>query len=300
VRLRELVSSGRIQRHGKARATWYSLAYKKVNIMESKSPIYEERFVAFVDILGFSDLVKRTKDNEVLRHKVAEALKKVRTFDSPEAGESGLRVHYFSDSLIASTTKTPLGLWHLLLSLDALAWNLLQMDVLVRGGVAVGKIYYEDEIVFGEGIIEAYRLENTVAKFPRIILGCNTFNLAKIYSSEDDPWKAYFDARLLRDKDGVMFLNFLNDMAAGNGFKDNIPNSGELPWVIAGNQVREIIQNRIDTTLDSPEIYAKLEWLARYWNTVVTCGRDSKALAVGGVVLAGETPSGSPLPFRTV
>lgn len=267
--------------------------------MEKTAAAYEERFVAFVDILGFADLVKRAGSSEILRHQITEALKKVRNTKPPEEGESGLRVHYFSDSLIASTNKTAQGLWHLLLSLDALAWNLLQIDVLVRGGVAVGKVYYEDDIVFGEGIIEAYRLENNIAKFPRIVLGRQTYKLAELYASEGDVWEAYFDARLLRDSDGVVFLNFLNDMAAGNCFKNDVPNSGERPWVIVGNQVRGIIQNRIDTTLESPEIYAKAEWMARYWNKVVTCGRDSNSLAVGKVVLAGETPPGSPLPFRT-
>jgi len=265
---------------------------------DQESIIHEDRFVAFVDILGFSDLVKKTKNDQKLRQQVTDALKQVQKFHSPETGESGLRVHYFSDSLIASTTKTAHGLWHLLLSLDSLAWNLLGMDVLVRGGVAVGNIYYEDKIVFGEGVIEAYRLENTIAKFPRIILGRSVYELAKAYANEGGVWSEYVRARLMRDNDGVVFLNFLNDMAAGNFVMDSVPNSGEMPWVVMGNQIRELIQNRINTTLESPDIYAKAEWLAKYWNKVVTRGRDSKVLAVGGITLAGEDNSLSGLPYR--
>ena len=42
--------------------------------------------------------------------------------------------------------------------------------VWVRGGVTVGNILHDDDVVFGPALNRAYELESKVAKFPRIVL----------------------------------------------------------------------------------------------------------------------------------
>ena len=147
---------------------------------------YCERVVGFVDILGFADLVRRADREMELRDQVAEALGQVRRVSSPGEGETDLRAQNFSDSLILSAADTPDGLWHLLLSIDALAWNLLQLGVLIRGGVTIGGMRHEPELVFGVGVNEAYWLESTVAKMPRIVLGARAFDAAERYAREHE------------------------------------------------------------------------------------------------------------------
>lgn len=48
--------------------------------------------------------------------------------------------------------------------------ELLLRNILVRGGVAIGDLYHKDNIVFGQGLIEAYRIESEIAEYPRIVL----------------------------------------------------------------------------------------------------------------------------------
>jgi hypothetical protein len=170
---------------------------KSQDMPRSTNPTNTDRVVGFIDILGFADLVRHADRDPALRNEIIEALGKVRSIAAPGIGSTDLRTQNFSDSLILSARNTTDGLWHLLLSMDALAWNLLQIGVLVRGGVTIGGMHHDEQIVFGVGVNEAYRLESTVAKMPRIVLGTRAIQAAIEYAKLDGIWEAYRNARLL-------------------------------------------------------------------------------------------------------
>lgn len=261
---------------------------------------YGDRVVGFVDILGFSDLVRRAHSDPPLRAQIVEALGQVRMVSSPNNGETDLRTQSFSDSLILSAVDTPAGLWHVLLSIDSLAWNLLQLGVLIRGGVTIGGVQHEPEIVFGVGVSDAYRLESTIAKMPRIVLGARAFDAAERYALEHEVWATYRNARLLRDRDGVWFLNYLTELGCFNRQDPNNPDMLRHPLCERGRSIQHIIQSKLDRTLDQPDVYAKVEWFARYWNAEVATHPNADAEPViGSIRLAGMEPRTTPLPFRS-
>lgn len=262
---------------------------------------YCDRVVGFVDILGFADLVRRADREPELRDHIAEALGNVRRVSPPTEGKTDLRSQNFSDSLILSAADTPDGFWHLLLSIDALAWNLLQLGVLIRGGVTIGGMRHEPDIVFGVGVNEAYRLESTVAKMPRIVLGARAFDAAERYARQHEVWATYRSARLLRDRDGVWFLNYLTELGCFNRQDPRNPDMLSHPFCELGRSIRSIIQSKLDRTLDQPDVYAKVEWFARYWNAEVATHPDPDAEPViGPIRLAGMGTRVVPLPFRSV
>lgn len=260
---------------------------------------YEERFVAFIDILGFGDWVSRAHSDPAMRRNIVEALRAARNVASPTGGESGLLLHFFSDSVIASAKPSAVGLWHLLLSVDSLAWNLLQQDVWIRGGVASGGMFVDADIAFGTGINKAYRLESMIAKYPRVVLNGDVLKKVADYAAQFDWASAYASSRIHRDADGVYFLNYLNEVSAANGMKSASSHGAEnLVWITRGQGIRDDLQHRIDATVESPEIYAKAKWMAEYWNRVVVRDRQEGDLYLGRVKLAGEKPPPTPLPFR--
>jgi hypothetical protein len=60
-----------------------------------------------------------------------------------------------------------------------------------------------------------------------------------------------------------------------------------------------MLQNMLDDAVDRPEIYAKVEWFARYWNAeVATPVHDSIPAIIGSIRLAGDEERGPILPFR--
>ena len=267
---------------------------------QSEGDGYEQKVVGFVDILGFAELVQRADCDSELRAKVMQALEQVRA--ATELGrptEIEFQAQYFSDSLIVSSQHSPKGLWHLLLSLDALAWNLLQQNILVRGAVTIGGIFHDERLVFGVGVNKAYHLESNVAKVPRIILGQDAFAAVENFAANGSTWATYRDSRIRRDSDGVYFLNFLCELGCFNRQESTDPNAIDHPLEITGRSIQSILQQSIDTTLDRPDIYAKIEWLARYWNDEVASDPNHAPQAkLGPITLAGITPGGQTLPFR--
>lgn len=98
---------------------------------------YRERYVAFLDLLGFKVLVEHAETDQIERERLTEALDRLRRTlcNNPAIG---MRFTYFSDCIIVTAERSPRGLWELLTSLSTLTCNLLQHNVLVRGGMTLG------------------------------------------------------------------------------------------------------------------------------------------------------------------
>lgn len=249
---------------------------------------YEERVVAFVDILGFGTLVAKADKDPSLRLKIYEALRNVSTFTVPSVKGTEFRAQNFSDSLIISAANTGDGLWHVLFSLSDLTLNLLEIGVLVRGGVTIGGVHHDDEVVFGMGVNEAYRLESTIAKSPRVILSARALQAAEDYAAQGEVWKAYRESRLRRDRDGVWFLNFFCELGS---FSRQGGMNSDHPLYRQGMELFEIIQGLVTDTVDQPHVYEKLSWLASFWNNEVGRGFAKYIQPIlPRVVLAGDEP----------
>ncbi|TXH33127.1 MAG: hypothetical protein E6Q98_22995 [Rhodospirillaceae bacterium] len=240
---------------------------------------YENRVVAFVDILGFKGLVEEADKNEEKRTALIEVLGNINDVSLPwkTDGTTDLQTQNFSDSLILSARNDSQGLWHILFVLDHLAGKLLRMGVLVRGGVTIGPMYHDDKIVFGRGVNKAYALESTIAKYPRVILGASAKKAAERYASEDEVADALHHARIVRDRDGVWYLNYLLMLATYNS-QGPVDEAAKRHTLFKdGCKIQKIIQSRIDEMIEAPDVYAKWEWLAQYWNnTVAKLGEDGR------------------------
>jgi hypothetical protein len=73
---------------------------------------YEERYVAFLDLLGFKRQVEIAESDPTERNKVHEILVLVRD----TLGENpylSFRRNYFSDCIVLSIKRTPEGLWEM-------------------------------------------------------------------------------------------------------------------------------------------------------------------------------------------
>ncbi|WP_370153676.1 hypothetical protein [Ferrovibrio sp.] len=256
---------------------------------------YLQRVVAFVDILGFGALVKRADGDPTLRERIFGVLQNVHAFAAPTESNTDFKAQNFSDSLIISATNTADGLWHVLFSLSDLAINLLEIGVVVRGGVTVGGIHHDGDVVFGLGVNEAYRLESTIAAVPRIVLGATALSAANQYATQHEIWGTYRSSRLLRDRDGVWFLNIFCELGI---FSRQGGMLEEHPLYQRGTVIREAIQAQIDSTIDQPDVYEKLRWLASYWNREVGQGMAKFIQPMlPGVTLAGDELRQRPLPF---
>ena len=166
---------------------------------------YSERYVAFVDILGFSEIVRQSDSDKTPKRydALVKTLSEIGTRESSADEIIGVDFQFqsFSDSIVLSTTANPTGLIYLLSTIIELSIRLLRNGLLLRGGMAKGKLHHNGGVMFGPAFLEAYRIENMIAKYPRIILSKEAYEDYRIMK----PALRYPD--VLLDDDGPPYLH---------------------------------------------------------------------------------------------
>src|SRR5215469_15696248 len=133
--------------------------------------MYTERYVAFADILGFSDIVKMSaQDSSPRRYDaLVKALAEAGSHHPGLNESDDIQFQTFSDSIVMSSASTPTGLIHILASMADLSIRLLRDGLLIRGAIAKGSLHHKQSIMFGPAFLEAYSIESKIANYPRLL-----------------------------------------------------------------------------------------------------------------------------------
>lgn len=172
--------------------------------MQQNLPIYENRILAFVDILGFKNMVQVSASNFEEQVRLMKAMNIIHSYKSlndkgPDGGlrKYGVQVTTFSDSAILSyPISFDGGLFHVLLDLIHLQIDLACLGIFIRGGVSIGPAHHDEFNAFGPAMVDAYELESKIAKYPRIILSGQTISSGIAASKRH---RNPFDMSLLND-----------------------------------------------------------------------------------------------------
>lgn len=105
---------------------------------------YKTKFVAFIDLLGFKHSIEQSALEEKRQRKVAFAISTLQT-TACKNDEHDIALTGFSDNLVISADVTALGLDSMLRMIGQIARNLLQEDILIRGGVSLGAIHHDGD-----------------------------------------------------------------------------------------------------------------------------------------------------------
>ena len=227
---------------------------------------YSERYVAFVDILGFSEIVKKTDREENLARYDA-LLKILSEIGSRENNVEGLpgadlQFQSFSDSIVISCNRTMTGLLNLLASINDLALKLLASGLLMRGGIATGRLHHDHVVMFGPAFLDAYFIETMIAKYPRVILRRETYDdFSKVKSALLFP-----EVRLADD--GPPYLHIFSQFVRLNEAPQT-PETLGSDDMFAATTCQKVIQSLLNDSIHNPNHYEKLRWLAIYWNGTV-------------------------------
>ncbi|QHJ72278.1 hypothetical protein [Planococcus halotolerans] len=163
-------------------------------------------FVAFIDLLGFSDMVKKDLEAPLGTQKYMDKLYRIHK-KTLELNKStlDLQLVQFSDSIVLATKFDKSNFPLFLNIISEYQYNLLQEGILVRGGITYGKHFYNDGFMYSLGLIEAYHLESKVARFPRIIVSKDLIEL--LYEDQMN----LSDLGLLQEYDGHYFVDYLEN-----------------------------------------------------------------------------------------
>lgn len=204
---------------------------------------YEERWVAFIDILGFKEHVKQL-DDEAKRFDLLEAVRRLNSgsgyylYRAETLGfTENLRATTFSDNIVISGSAYELQ--YVVEMAGLLCRELLSQGYMARGAIAKGQLCHSSDLVVGVGLVEAYKLENEVASYPRVIIQDSCLDEV-IRESTTFP--------IVEDFDGMHYL----DYAGGHALFSAVQPSKVL--------------EQVDLAFRSNDqkVKAKAHWMKRY------------------------------------
>jgi hypothetical protein len=231
-------------------------------------PSYEQRYCAFVDILGFTDQIRSLRQGSGQFLAVRELLKAVHSPAEQllrKVKNSGLRAQSISDAVAVSTNATREGLSVLCAALINLTMKLLHDGYFIRGAICKGLLYHDEQMVFGEALLRAYSLEDQIVRFPRIMLTSDVVQDAASRLGKDRP------TFVRQAEDGPFFLHVLRRLkisvdAIQMDSKDATSARLNLPYY---GEIAKRMQKRFDESVDNPKHFEKVQWFALYWNKII-------------------------------
>jgi hypothetical protein len=133
-----------------------------------RNPTYERRVVVFCDVLGWRDHIDKASIDPAkigdLRRLILQASRTLKLREQLD-----IRTSTFSDNIVISqalSEKTQALIQQMALLQLAALFN----GFLLRGGITIGDIIHDNEVVYGPGLNRAYEIESTIARYPRVVL----------------------------------------------------------------------------------------------------------------------------------
>ncbi len=139
----------------------------------------QERFMAFIDIMGFQDLVGRNSHEFVLSKLETISgwlthIKEVNKGDLVKIKYPGeeLKPFIFSDSIVIFTTTNTMESARLLLfACNFLFLNSIRNHIPIKGAISYGKVTIDEEksIFFGQPLIDSFILHNQIKYYGLVL-----------------------------------------------------------------------------------------------------------------------------------
>lgn len=257
--------------------------------LKNKELKYERRLIAFIDILGFKDIVKQSETDTSKIELIYSVLEYVKDWEKTEkwdlkfveieesAQYKGVKnfdlrgktnTTTFSDSIVVSVkvdSNVNEMASTLIVNLAYIGAVLLEKGILIRGGLTIGNIIHIDNgTVFGQGLIDAFMLETRSAKFPRIILSDKLLNMLN-YPIESKRNSYPYHQYLNRYRDGCVGFHQLI-------YYQVIESWTEMtPQLLAQSlcKVRKVIVRGLDSSFEKPEVFEKFKWMKEQYNNLI-------------------------------
>ena len=227
---------------------------------------YEERIVAYFDILGFKEKIKEKSAEEIYNILQWPQGYWANRNNQGSPFYKNVRCDFFSDSIIFSITPNPADLnppkifEHILEII--IGW--VNMGVICRGGITQGNIFHKCGKLFGNAMNDAVELEKK-AIYPRVLVKDGVFNSAQDGKRLDYTKKNennYSHSFLKQDGDGQFFIDYFSPLMFENVSEVNKMQEGlkQLDYL---KNLSKIIKAGLAN--QAPRIFDKYLWcLAKY------------------------------------
>jgi hypothetical protein len=195
-----------------------SLWRRKMSDSQATPPKrYSKHLVVWMDILGFSEWIERSKQDESQVARIAGVLDRAMQTASkvnlrPSGGWRRPTIARLLSDTVVVTIENPdfLSLSNVESLVEEFNMGMIQNGCFLRGAVVVGDHYQTDNYLFGPAVLKAIDMEKQLAAWPRIIVHPDVLR----WLAEDvviDDWLRsqleLFDMPM--DRDGLRHINYL-------------------------------------------------------------------------------------------
>ena len=249
---------------------------------DPKSPSLQLTIVCYADILGFRAMtecaLESGKEMDFLRRikrsldEAYDIVRKAKTLDGAVPSIFDMKV--FTDNIVVAYPLRDLNrdLWEpeldtLLMVFAEVQARLASDGYFLRGAIALGNHYQDDDIVYGKALLEAYDLDRSGGP-PRLVIGPSVEPLIarQLSSYGDKSWAPQYKQLLEDPSDERLFVNYLE--VAFKDFPDG-PLDDQLLATHSENVRRALTAYESDS-----RVRAKYEWMAMYHNYVCRAFAD--------------------------
>lgn len=179
---------------------------------------YKEYYIAFIDVLGFKQMVQEKTCKEIVD--IYDSIKAMRTLQKkvekngerisvPLIPSEEIHIKVMSDSVcIYIRADIPESLFELIFICIDFQNRMIELDppILLRGAIAKGELYSSGDILFGPGFVNAYLMEEHNANVPRIIINKNIIDeYNNLFPENKLP-----DNILNRDYDAFYYVEYIS------------------------------------------------------------------------------------------
>ena len=236
-------------------------------IMKNLQPKYENRLVAFIDILGFSNLIQ-ISENEPGRVpwliNILNAIKSNEGIKERFGEDLDVRMEFtaFSDCFVLSSRIPEDPVNTALYQIALICFLLLRSGLFARGAIVEGHLFHRNNIVFGPGMLDAYTKEQKEAIYPRVIVSSNIIKryYREIKVPEVKKIVNKWSSTLLRsDNDNNWYIDTIFSVP----FSLKNANEKEDIQLIKTNVEKQIEENKNNT-----DILNKYVWFKGYFNNI--------------------------------
>lgn len=222
-------------------------------------------FVAFLDILGFSDMVASDQKGEGQENltKLFRCHQSAAVVFRDDVNCSTIQ---FSDSIVIAMPYEKEKFDWFIRRVADYQRLLLDERLLCRGGIAVNSHFSNGSFTFSAGLIQAYRVESQSARYPRVVISKDVLDL--VY-----PARTRVPAALLEEDDGLAFVDYLG------------VTKGRRPKLLSAAVQDLVTALRVS---ESASVREKGVWLAAYSDAALGTEFSQPRFRGGSVRLRGK------------
>ncbi|MEQ1977444.1 MULTISPECIES: hypothetical protein [unclassified Xenorhabdus] len=244
----------------------YKSTQQKSDYFYSGMPVHRMSYCAFLDVLGFSERIRTSYEDgteDILLMDFHQILARSIDKFKENTSESMLYFKSFTDNVVlahpqfSEDMESEFGF--ILWSIIEYQFQMALKGFFIRGGLAVGQLFMDENSVYGAALLDAYHLESKVAVNPVVVLCDRTMKLVDIhigyYSGEIAPQRR----DVLKGPDGRYFLNYLTECIIDGDEQQFLDTKSLLLH-------KKQIERALKAYAPIPAVLSKFSWLAAYHN----------------------------------